>query len=78
MELTIFVRIIFMHNYSLIIIHLKTMGCLVIKNQDKDTTPFVEYNVTEDNKNLNKYDKTFYYFGNLGVRYFPSIQILHQ
>ena len=26
------------------------MGCLVVKNQDKNKPYFVEYNVTEDNK----------------------------
>ena len=39
-----------MHKYSLIIIHLKTMGYLVTKIQDEDTQFFVEYNVTEYNK----------------------------
>ena len=39
-----------MYKYSLIIIHLKTMSCLVSKIQDNDIHSFVEYNVTEDNK----------------------------
>ena len=43
-----------MHKYSLHNYSFKTMGCLVIKNQDKDTTPFVEYNVTENKMNKTK------------------------
>ena len=39
-----------MHKYSFIIIHLKTMGCLVSKNQDKNKSSIIEYNATEDNK----------------------------
>ena len=49
LNLTRFVRIKFMHNYSLIIIHLK-LWIVQCQNSRQNKLSFVEYNVTYNDK----------------------------